>query len=156
MEDREIKDQFISFCGHEKYQKFKDKLRRISEDKYDLRFIQEKRLSDFCDSRNDSITPDDVLSALSDGTEYIYHCPSKACSYIAICIDYGKDIWGCGECGSQWNKRVAFFSSIEESIARYPYREALYENVNDGYIPSDPEAYPNNLKKLIVNEWKNS
>ena len=71
MESREIKGKFISFCGHEKYNKFKDKLRRISEDKYDLRFIQEKRLNDFCESENNTITPNDVLSALSDGTEYI-------------------------------------------------------------------------------------
>ena len=156
MELTDIKDKFIEFCGDEKYRKFIDKLRRISENEYDLRFIHEKRLNDFCEYQNNIITPDIVLSTLSDGTEYIYHCPTSTCSYIAICIDHDSDIWGCGECGYEWNSRYELFEDIESSIKVHPYRSDLYVKNSQGYLPNNPKYYPNNLHELIEREWNSS
>ncbi|MDO3385833.1 hypothetical protein QWI17_08290 [Gilvimarinus sp. SDUM040013] len=141
------------FCGDEKYRKFKGNLRRVSEDKYELKFIQEKRLDDFRESEGHAITPADVLAALSDGTEYIYHCPTKACGFIAECINDQEDVWACGECGTQWSGRKAFFSSIEESILTFPYRKALYKKRDGQFLPVDPNTYPKKLRDNIEGEW---
>lgn len=70
----------------------------------------------FLKNIDNSLTLKEVLSAISDGFEFVYHCPTQGCTYIAVCLDWESDKWGCGECGSDWCSREALFVSISEAI----------------------------------------
>ena len=65
-----------------------------------------------------------------------YRCPELGCTGWVCQVE---DSWGCGECGSVWQKQKALWADITEIVERFEYRKASYTKTKTGWKPG-PEG----------------
>ena len=113
--DNTTKQQFKDHCG-ERYDKFMNYLQTDDTGKLRLFYWQEKLIESFLklhpDLDNDLIP---FADAFRDGSEMMYGCPVDVCWGIVSCLDYKIDLWGCGECGTQWESSKTLLNQIKKN-----------------------------------------
>ncbi|MDH6254438.1 transcription elongation factor Elf1 [Chryseobacterium sp. H1D6B] len=94
--------------------------------------------------------PVTAVSELAD--EDGLRCPNAGCFGIISFIEEEKPFWGCGECGTVWNKKSELFQDVKISIEKYPYRAEVYKKKRKGFIPAALEDEPEDYEDLVLAE----
>ncbi len=84
-----------------------------------------------------------------ENTNFQIHCPTAHCSGWVCFID---EFYGCGECGNVWFSKDELDTAINEIIKKYPYRNQVYQKIDNTYQPNDTKL-PNYDKLIETEDW---
>lgn len=71
----------------------------------------------------------------------LFCCPTLSCIGF-VEEDKEAKVFGCSECGSEWDKIEKVYVDIEKIIKQYPYRKEVYLKKNGIWKSIDLEKIP--------------
>ena len=80
----------------------------------------------------------------------LFRCPQVGCSGFVVSLDDG--VWGCGECGTDFQSDAKLFEAIESISVTHPYRARCYARTCSGFRPVLAKDEPTNYQELVESE----
>jgi uncharacterized Zn finger protein len=81
----------------------------------------------------------------------IFHCPVSACIGF-VEEDADAKVFGCSECGTEWNAIIKVYADIESIIKKYPYRKKVYLKLSDKWESIPFDETPSNYFDKVQRE----